>query len=619
MDSSNLWKRDESIDSKLEKLSLASIPKQIDYEKVKFSHHQEVKPLYRTAEDYDLRDLGIEAQLQKISKNSIKEVFGWKPQKIKSAVTEEMIKKYQDEVANTNYEDPITGKIFKYIPSNTDIELEQKHLYQLPLPQEIEDFKTEYYQNIEYVKQLEQEILRLQDERYYLNIDPSVKQIDLDKIDNRIQQLNEGVILHEFEATKLKRKIDDYPRQLSENQAETERVNRYNTGLLKSRSDELNLLNRGKLNLTQQIGESDEEFRQRLLDVGQVTVEPDVMEDNAKLRQAILFKKNMKEILSDVSLIENVLKIASSNSFDPIFEYNKYWVSLKKNFIDVYGINNENVSSNDIINFFDNVIGKVSFQNQTIEAKAEQQPIFISRAELSSQLPMFNGKTPYQLQAYELNKIFKKKYISEHNGNYPLSSQNPKVEDVRKLYHEAGYYPSKETYALKTQPQITELFSRARPVGSGLKQLPTKALFGRIMINPHSLYYKNILVILDRNGKHLVGMPNVRVSDSFAKIILDILEDKPIHLPDLSLDEKHLYDNLLYLAGLHKKHDNSLQHTRQNMKHRLELLEGEIAAGNTNPELKKELHHLLAKMAHGGLINHKQAKDHFRRLTKHFK
>ena len=102
---------------------------------------------------------------------------------------------------------------------------------------------------------------------------------------------------------------------------------------------------------------------------------------------------------------------------------------------------------------------------------------------------------------------------------------------------------------------------------------------------------------------------------------MNILNGKQINHNDLKkidLYEKQLLDNLLYLSGLHKTIDNTLSHTRQAMKHRLELIEGEISAGNTNPDLKKELHGLLLKMAHGGLISNPQAYSHYRNLTKHF-
>jgi ATP-dependent protease HslVU (ClpYQ) ATPase subunit len=142
------------------------------------------------------------------------------------------------------------------------------------------------------------------------------------------------------------------------------------------------------------------------------------------------------------------------------------------------------------------------------------------------------------------------------------------------------------------------------------------------MIKPNDLIYKNKLIMLSHTGNGLTGIRQQQVSDELVEIIMNLLNDKTIthnDLKKLNLSEKQMLDNLLYLSGLHKSSDNTLSQTRQAMKHRLELIEGEISAGNTNPELKKELHGLLLKMAHGGLIHYPQAYSHYRNLTKHFK
>ena len=106
----DLLNRDERLEMKVQALTNSTIvPTQYE-EMLKFPKNLDEPPLYLTPEDLNMRDLGIEEQLQKISRNSIKEVAGWKPSVIKSHVTEEMIKDYQDEMHKTHYEDPITGR-----------------------------------------------------------------------------------------------------------------------------------------------------------------------------------------------------------------------------------------------------------------------------------------------------------------------------------------------------------------------------------------------------------------------------------------------------------------------------------------------------------------------------
>jgi putative lipoic acid-binding regulatory protein len=98
---------------------------------------------------------------------------------------------------------------------------------------------------------------------------------------------------------------------------------------------------------------------------------------------------------------------------------------------------------------------------------------------------------------------------------------------------------------------------------------------------------------------------------------MDLLKSKfPTgnELKNLDLHEKELYDNVIHLAHLHKKAEHNLPQTRQSMKHRFELLNGEIGAGNTNKALKAELKQLVHKMAHGGMISHNNANKYLKSL-----
>jgi hypothetical protein len=157
-----------------------------------------------------------------------------------------------------------------------------------------------------------------------------------------------------------------------------------------------------------------------------------------------------------------------------------------------------------------------------------------------------------------------------------------------------------------------------RLAGSGLKpitqDLPALIEFGKVKISPRRLYYNNTLAIKHKSGKSLAGLPNVQVSEKFVSIIMNLLRGQKPTLKDFSaldLSEKGIYDSLIQIAGLHKDVDNTFGESKQHLKKRLELVEGEIGAGNTNPALKKELHGLLGKMAHSGMIGYGDARKHY--------
>ena len=82
----------------------------------------------------------------------------------------------------------------------------------------------------------------------------------------------------------------------------------------------------------------------------------------------------------------------------------------------------------------------------------------------------------------------------------------------------------------------------------------------------------------------------------------------------LSNKERQVYDQICIMSGLHKTHDNTFDTTTQELKKQLEVVEGEIMAGNNNPELLKEVHRLLWTMNSVGLLSGKVALEHFKDL-----
>jgi hypothetical protein len=198
------------------------------------------------------------------------------------------------------------------------------------------------------------------------------------------------------------------------------------------------------------------------------------------------------------------------------------------------------------------------------------------------------------------------------------------IRDVRKsksvdeLYTALDAINVLDTALLDSLPDI---YPRTQ-TGFGLKpithDIPNLIDFGRIKISPRKLYYNNTLAIKHKSGNSLNGLPNVKVSDKFVSIIMNLLKGQNPSLKDfnqLELNEKSIYDSLIYIAGLQKEVDNNFGETKQQLKNRLALVEGEIGAGNTNPALKKELHALLGPMAGSGMIGYNDAKRYYHAVT----
>ena len=597
--------RDLRLDAYTERISMHSKP----------SREEESTPptnlINTPVSDINMKDLALEEQLQKISRNTIKEVWGWKPTKIKSDVTEAMIRDYQDELQAKPYVDPITGQKFRYHPAGTDVDLEE-----VPPPIPFLDDR---------IRQLREERVRLSDMHAYFLTEierirnqigeiyhsPSPDVRKMKELEHEIKLLKSTVEGAEGRIEHITRLIETDERDAADNEAERVEITKSNRDLLRKKSEELMLLNRGHLNLVLQPGESNEEFTQRLIEVGQAEYDDQSVQDAAERRQLQKFKDNMKEITRNSILVENIIK---SSPPEMLYNYNQYWSTIKTEYVKVYGkaIFKED-DYDKIIQIFNNIIDKnqllhkpAAFEGQAAFEEPQKQsfnPLWVEQRTLLGSDP----NNAWRMKASDL----KIKYGADYKHAYgkKIGSAGSKERILEQLYNANIISAPDEFIEPPAFPQLS---------GTGLpKELPKLKALGKIAINPYQLFYRNTLIISTHKGTHLVGYKNRIVSDAFVHILMKLLEGHhPTHheISQLDLREKQIYDNLIHLAHLHKTVENDIGHTREAMKKRFELLTGEIQAGNTNRALKTELKELLHQMAHGGMISHPQAYQFIRSL-----
>ena len=150
------------------------------------------------------------------------------------------------------------------------------------------------------------------------------------------------------------------------------------------------------------------------------------------------------------------------------------------------------------------------------------------------------------------------------------------------------------------------------------KEIPKTSKFGNCIILTHKLFYKNILSLKDKSLHSIEGLKNAKVSNKFVEIIMNILNGKDIPknvINSLNSSEKELYNQIIHLSGLNKHlHHNGSEEIINELKHRMELLEGEIQAGNNNKELVNELREILMKLYHYGVISLVAAKKYLKQF-----
>lgn len=672
-----LTRRDLLLEQQLQGISKRSVP----------SKEMEDTPptnlINSVQSDINLRDMGLEEQLQKISRNAIKDVLGWKPTTIKSDVTNDMIQEYQDEIANSFYDDPITGKRLKYVPVGSDMTLEEFTPQGILDEDQIRNARTRIRELTAAKTAAERAIVEkmelLQEVKKQVEFRSSAQEISyiafVQRTENEIYAFRARIYEIDGELGLLEESLRENEVAKSENQAQKDKVSKSNYQLLQEKSEQLNLLNRGQLNITRQPNETDDDFRQRLIDVGQVEFDEDSIQQAAGRRAMLKFKTNMKELTRNNTLIENMIK-----SVDPsrLFLYNKFFQVISTKFQEIYG--KATFKDNDfdeLINIFDNIIGKVNLSNSRTQVAVSnepppyatvvglepppvyQEPINLPSVPKKKPLSSFSPEDQYSQLLTATAAVGEPQYSFIPD---PTPSAEARLAEPTQAAFEAPFQPVGVTnpYSLSapqlianfreeysrvtgggkgnslstkiggdppTRKQVIQrLLSRNiiqpesyytqqtalpfKKVGEGLyEKLPSKVQFGKIVINPKALYYQNTLIITSNGRNHLTGYRNIKVSDDFVSIIMKIMNgENPNHkeLQKLDLAEKELYDNVIHLAHLHKKVDHNLSQTRQAMKHRFELLNGEIGAGNTNKMLKKELTDLVHKMAYSGMISHGQ-------------
>ena len=163
----------------------------------------------------------------------------------------------------------------------------------------------------------------------------------------------------------------------------------------------------------------------------------------------------------------------------------------------------------------------------------------------------------------------------------------------------------------KTRPSSSEQIEYG--MGIPKSQEPKLVPFGNIMLSLPNLKYKNTLAIRTHNNKTIGGLPNIKISAKLTSILLNLIEHiQPTHeeINRLTVQERHIYDKVVYLGKLHKSLPNTNDKSISELKKRLSLLEGEINIGNNSPQISSEIKSILKSLTDFHVITKKQMKEY---------
>ena len=690
----NLDKRELLLEKRLNELSNSAIERPVE-EKITVRHvKQEAEALPMSPDQYDLRDLTYEARLNVISSNAIVNRLGWKPSKIKSDITREMLADYQAE----QFKNVQRGL---YIPADLDLDLEPLPIWNAP------QISTEYALLKRLTKNnaiLKEEKIRLVEGQAQLRLTEGFWDIPQVRIDDdftrRIAQVDDRIATSEFEISRLQRFLDDFQQYKKEFDLETSLVEKRNASKKKRFAEELKLLNSGRMEIDMRDDETLDEYKQRLRDVGVSTPDEDAVIASASLFYTDVLREKLSELLRDDAEVSNFIKTMTP---EERFELVKNFEPFKKKIQEVFGTSKvsaqqlskhkQDRSTGTILEDVKNAVLALSLQEQQDEEDAIIGKEVEDYASSGGQAPPLEN-TLTELQKSDLKRqidlsrkitpvMFKNLTDFVDNPQTPLLRSFRKATDDKiKEYHrfralidnlrgvvhtaEAQIVPSTEIAeeekvrasirrrlneievadpqgqdaslknehdelssvlsagsfdALKRRAQLHSVDLTPFLTGSGLKREHPKTVpFGRIMLHPQRLFYDNVLVITGKSGSSITGLSKRKVSDAFVELIFKVLRKQSPTLKDfktLSDSEKKLYDTLVYASGMSKVIEPTGSGIKEELRKRLELVEGEIEAGNNNPSLMKEAHHILHNMAQMGMVSRPKAIAHLKQLS-HF-
>ena len=260
-------------------------------------------------------------------------------------------------------------------------------------------------------------------------------------------------------------------------------------------------------------------------------------------------------------------------------------------------------------NMTDNIITK--YPEIIQEPEPEPEPELIAEPQVGLLTKTSLKMSKKKQEAIKLSKKQEREFklAMEKRQSSKLDQEALKLEQY--LAEIEGPLIAEATPASETKSKKSQV---GRGLGYGIKNehLNNKQIqFGNLEINGDKLWNEHILAVRSK-GYMVHNMPSTKISNEFVDLILSIIKGEKVtehEIKSLKLGERQLYDLLLEKAKIIKELPNTKSKTLQELRDRLEILQGEFEAGNTNPELVAELKAVPKKLHMLKAITGKQLKE----------
>lgn len=430
-----------------------------------------------------------------------------------------------------------------------------------------------------------------------------------------------------------------------------------NLKIIKEYQKEIQTLNPQKyIEKEKLIGETEQEYLDRINEeLKREKIVNPVLVENQTIDK---FKRLMKGIIRNNQKIDNVLRhFINKNELDKLNKINIRFEKFKNKYIKNFGENE--IPTNEIIDFINEEYDKLEETklnalertklNETRRGLNKDETLINETFQIPESSILTSSKNndgiyrekfeDFKKESKEKNKqsllIYLKKYISKKKGTEGSNNMNEKqannflkllkginenipltVEDIMQQGNMKKFIDSYIDLLNDNNIDIIQLEQQ----GLGIRKdiLPKNIEFGKIKLMLDKLYHENILSVKYNSNVNIPGFTNTKVSDQFVKIIMDIYdnkEPKQKDLHNLNRDEKALFDKLMFQSKLHKKYNvDTIDDTSKELKNQLEIIVGEIEAGNNGQLILNDLYKCVNSLVNIGAISRMNGKRYFEEI-----
>ena len=400
--------------------------------------------------------------------------------------------------------------------------------------------------------------------------------------------------------------------------------------------------------------ESKEEYLKRLSDNEELQMSVETKLFKIKNRIIQKFRENINDILKNPSLTEtisNTIEDALGNSSDDVDgrkKINDDIVNFKKAYKEAYGAR-KNISTSEFCEFSREFLEKPKlvkgFVERLEDAENKMKPVIggqkgtgtMYKIEDSGHIAYFGWKGQAVFWTIEEEGPigswieYKSKYLDIFQAKTHINIT--KIHElfgtetalgIKKYLVSEGISPLSLKIKNIKEPQVDKYGDPTGEEivlkGMGLKRpfanSPETVEFGYLTIFLRRLKSTNILKV--KRGKwDLSEYPRKRVSDKFIILLEHTLKNGAVdkdELENLDEDEKNLFIHLVETAGL----SNILRIKRKpdEMLGELNILVGEVEAGNNNPSIINKIKHILQQLYRDGHITSTERVAYLKEVTK---